>query len=376
MYNNNNSYYNKPNHHQHHGSHGGYDKMNQNNNANINGPPNDHSLYIGDLTPEVTDSILGQAFQSRYPSFRNARVINDATTGLPKGYGFVKFNSEIDKERAMVEMQGHVLCGRPIKLNVPTYKRYNIQNSTSTIPDLTLTDPHNTCIYVSQLDPMINEEVLGTIFSAYGEITYIKMLANRLSAFINFVHRQSAEAAFGINNQLIYNSRLKIQWGKNGLTPGVAVVQPSNILPPQLISPSQAMANIIHSPVLNNQPQQPLSTQQQQLLQQQQKLQQQQYQNFNPNMSPVNSLNTPPQPSSPAMQQQLHHQNQRYSFISKEKEDITKAYNITKDNKLFISWNRDTFENNYFSRNSFFKEPQIALYNNDFTGFEGPKTIE
>jgi len=302
MYNNNHqSYYgNKQQQHHHH-----YDKNNQN---AINGPPNDHSLYIGDLSPDVTDSILGQAFQ-RYPSFRNARVINDASTGLPKGYGFVKFNNEIDKERAMTEMQGHVLCGRPIKLNVPTYKRYNIQNSTSTIPDLTLTDPHNTCIYVSQLDPMINEEVLGTIFSAYGEITYIKMLANRLSAFINFVHRQSAEAAFGINNQLVYNSRLKIQWGKNGLTPGTAVVTPSNILPPQLISPSQAMAGIINSPNLNQQQQLPVHPQQQYQLQQLQ-LQQQQQQSFNPNMSPINSLNTPPPQSSPIPS---NNQNQYYS---------------------------------------------------------------
>eukprot|EP01132_Coremiostelium_polycephalum_P004675 gene4675-5841_t len=184
------------------------------------------SIYVGDLAPDVSETQLLNIFVAKYPSVRGARVIAD-TNGASKGFGFIKFTNENEKDRALVEMQGYYISNKPVKLNNPTHKK--AQAFMNLDPGQISTDPNNTAIYVSQLDPLIDEEVLR---SSYGEITYIRMLANKCSAFVNYVQRQSAEAAFGLNNHPIGNTKIKIQWGKN-TPPPQALQQPLNPNVPQ-----------------------------------------------------------------------------------------------------------------------------------------------
>eukprot|EP00794_Sanderia_malayensis_P004650 gene4650-5258_t len=80
------------------------------------------SLYVGDLSPEVTDYMLLSFFQSRYPSVKAAKVVCDAT-GKSKRFGFVRFYQEAEQKRALFEMQHAVgLGGRPIKVNAAIQK--------------------------------------------------------------------------------------------------------------------------------------------------------------------------------------------------------------------------------------------------------------
>ncbi|KAJ2760942.1 hypothetical protein IWQ56_005368, partial [Coemansia nantahalensis] len=72
------------------------------------------SLFVGDLAPEVTDIQLVHEFRCRYASVRAAKVVTDAATLQPRGYGFVRFSDEVDHQRALVEMQGHVIGSRAI----------------------------------------------------------------------------------------------------------------------------------------------------------------------------------------------------------------------------------------------------------------------
>ena len=61
-------------------------------------PGTGYSLFFGDLVHEVTDIILQEAFQSRYSSFKGAKVVIDANAARTKlGYGFVKFGDENEK---------------------------------------------------------------------------------------------------------------------------------------------------------------------------------------------------------------------------------------------------------------------------------------
>ena len=78
----------------------------------------DFSLYVGDLDPNVTDSILLDAFTRYYKSILSANVIVDPLTKKSKKYGFVKFGSFEESQRAMVEMNGKYILSRPVKLNV------------------------------------------------------------------------------------------------------------------------------------------------------------------------------------------------------------------------------------------------------------------
>ncbi len=74
-------------------------------------------MYVGDLDPNVNDQMLMTAFQKRYPSVFSAKIIVDPVMRYSKGYGFVKFSSQEEASRAIVEMQGKYLLTKPMKLN-------------------------------------------------------------------------------------------------------------------------------------------------------------------------------------------------------------------------------------------------------------------
>jgi RNA recognition motif-containing protein len=83
----------------------------------------DYSIFIGDLPPGVTDEMLFDLFSSKYQSVRTAKIVTDKDTGQPKGYGFIRFLNEEESKRALVEMQGTYLLGKPIRLSQATPRR-------------------------------------------------------------------------------------------------------------------------------------------------------------------------------------------------------------------------------------------------------------
>jgi RNA recognition motif-containing protein len=64
------------------------------------------SIYVGDLDHSVSDSQLLELFQKRFKSAFNARIVVDPSTKQSKGYGFVKFMEQEERDRALTEMQG------------------------------------------------------------------------------------------------------------------------------------------------------------------------------------------------------------------------------------------------------------------------------
>merc|ERR1712224_1076768 len=78
-------------------------------------PENDHRIFVGNLSKDVTDDILAQHFV-HYPSFAKARVVRDKYTQGPKGYGFVSFLEVTDLSRSLAEMEGTYIINRPCKL--------------------------------------------------------------------------------------------------------------------------------------------------------------------------------------------------------------------------------------------------------------------
>ncbi|KAI8031534.1 Polyadenylate-binding protein RBP47B' [Camellia lanceoleosa] len=51
----------------------------------------EHSIFVGDLAPDVTDYLLQETFRTQYPSVRGAKVVDRPKSWALKGYGFVKF---------------------------------------------------------------------------------------------------------------------------------------------------------------------------------------------------------------------------------------------------------------------------------------------
>ncbi|PON59041.1 Splicing factor-like protein [Parasponia andersonii] len=83
----------------------------------------EHSIFVGDLAPDVTDYLLQETFRAQYPSVRGAKVVTDPNTGRSKGYGFVKFSDETERNRAMTEMNGVYCSTRPMRISAATPKK-------------------------------------------------------------------------------------------------------------------------------------------------------------------------------------------------------------------------------------------------------------
>jgi RNA recognition motif-containing protein len=83
----------------------------------------EHSIFVGDLAPDVTDYMLQEIFRTRYPSVKGAKVVTDANTGRSKGYGFVRFGEEMERNRAMNEMNGVYCSSRPMRISAATPKK-------------------------------------------------------------------------------------------------------------------------------------------------------------------------------------------------------------------------------------------------------------
>ncbi|EPQ28277.1 uncharacterized protein PFL1_04104 [Pseudozyma flocculosa PF-1] len=75
-----------------------------------------YHVFVGDLSQDVTDAVLRQAF-SGFPSLADVRVMFDMVTGKSRGYGFVSFTTKADAEQSIATMNGEWLAGRAIRLN-------------------------------------------------------------------------------------------------------------------------------------------------------------------------------------------------------------------------------------------------------------------
>ncbi|VDQ07013.1 unnamed protein product, partial [Trichobilharzia regenti] len=74
------------------------------------------SLFVGELTEDVDDLALFNAFK-KYATCRSAKVV--MTNGKSRGYGFVRFLTESDMDKALIEMQNYCGLGyKPIRVSL------------------------------------------------------------------------------------------------------------------------------------------------------------------------------------------------------------------------------------------------------------------
>jgi RNA recognition motif-containing protein len=240
------------------------------------------SIFVGDLGPEVTEYMLVSLFQVRYQSCKSAKIMADPMSGQSRGYGFVRFSEEAERDRALSEMQG-VYCGnRPMRISTAVPK--NNRNAQPVIPNSGMmmapmglpmgyygspqpmnqfTDPNNTTVFVGGLSGYVTEDELRSFFQGFGEITYVKIPPGKGCGFVQFVQRHAAEMAINqMQGYPIGNSRVRLSWGRSQNNSGPAgtpyrpapapPVYPSMGLPPQhQFSPFAAMnpnAHHMHPP--------------------------------------------------------------------------------------------------------------------------------
>ena len=181
-----------------------------------------HSMFVGDLDQSVDDAVLTKAFSS-YPTIRDVKVIYDPATGQSKGYGFVRFNSSTERDLAMNEMQGQILNGRCIKLNLAVAKKpasfsaIGQGASTATISLGEKNRGNSSTLMLLGLDDTLSYNVLFRKFSEFGSVLQLKIIEGKGNAFVQFENRASAEAAFSLDGTFLGQNRLLLTWCSQNL---------------------------------------------------------------------------------------------------------------------------------------------------------------
>jgi RNA recognition motif-containing protein len=73
-------------------------------------------LFVGSLSWGVTDDQLKEFF-SAVGTVESANVITDRDTNRSKGFGFVEMSSDEEAKKAISELNGKELDGRPVTVN-------------------------------------------------------------------------------------------------------------------------------------------------------------------------------------------------------------------------------------------------------------------
>jgi RNA recognition motif-containing protein len=81
-------------------------------------------LYVGNLSFDMTDEELGEAF-SEYGEIVSAVVVKDRVSGRSRGFGFVEFSREESAQNAKEAMNGKDLKGRTLRVDDARDQRRN-----------------------------------------------------------------------------------------------------------------------------------------------------------------------------------------------------------------------------------------------------------
>jgi len=74
------------------------------------------NIYIGNLSYEVTEEDLKQAFET-FGEVESVKIIKDKYTNRSKGFGFVEMPAKAEAQSAINDLNGKELKGRTLNVN-------------------------------------------------------------------------------------------------------------------------------------------------------------------------------------------------------------------------------------------------------------------
>ncbi|KAL9622162.1 MAG: hypothetical protein Q9160_003505 [Pyrenula sp. 1 TL-2023] len=212
----------------------------QSNSSNKEDTSNHYHIFVGDLSNEVNDEVLLQAF-SAFGPVSEARVMWDMKTGRSRGYGFVAFRDRSDAEKALSSMDGEWLGSRAIRCNwanqkgQPSMSQQHAMAALGMTPTTPFGHHHfpthgvqsydmvvaqtpawQTTCYVGNLTPYTTQNDLVPLFQNFGYVVETRFQADRGFAFVKMdTHENAAMAICQLSGYNVNGRPLKCSWGKD-----------------------------------------------------------------------------------------------------------------------------------------------------------------
>ena len=160
-------------------------------------PKSTKTLWVGGIPPEARQMDIDNLFNK----YGDIELIK---TNATKACAFVKFKDNASATNAFNNTQWNpTVCGRSVRISWA--------KSDPAEEDA----PVSSTAWVGGVEPEVSEAELRQLFSPYGEILQIKLLREKLCAFINYADPDSVrKAKNALNGYNLGTRALKIGYGK------------------------------------------------------------------------------------------------------------------------------------------------------------------
>ncbi|CAF3137969.1 unnamed protein product [Rotaria sp. Silwood2] len=184
---------------------------------------------------------------STYGTITSCKIQTD-NNGQSRGFGFVNFERPEMAQHAMMNLNGHILeDGKQLYVG-PFQKKSERQNDLQRMREENHhIQSNNLSLFVSNLDPVIDEQLLEVIFTKFGKVTKTHILRNgSQSKGIGFVCFNTMEEITKALNEMN---------GKWILSKPIYVKLSTNVVNSQSITPKSATppissANVTSPPMI------------------------------------------------------------------------------------------------------------------------------
>lgn len=180
-------------------------------------------LYVGNLSPRVTEYMLTEIFAVAGP-VQHVKIIPDRNYqhgGL--NYGFVEYMDMRAAETALQTLNGRKIFDTEIRVNWAYQGQQNKEDTTG-----------HYHVFVGDLSPEVNDEVLAKAFSAFGTMSDARVMwdmnsgKSRGYGFLAFRDKTDAEQAIAtMNGEWLGSRAIRVNWANQKTQGAPAVGSPA-----------------------------------------------------------------------------------------------------------------------------------------------------
>ncbi|XP_050305135.1 poly(U)-binding-splicing factor half pint isoform X2 [Anthonomus grandis grandis] len=185
-------------------------------------------VYVGSISFELKEDTIRQAFLPFGP-IKSINMSWDPVTQKHKGFAFVEYEIPEAAQLALEQMNGVMIGGRNIKVNV-VGRPSNMPQAQAVIDEIQEEAKQYNRIYVASIHQDLTEEDIKSVFEAFGPIVYCKLAqgstGNKHKGY-GFIEYETAQAA----NEAIASMNL-FDLGGQYLRVGRAITPPNALLGP------------------------------------------------------------------------------------------------------------------------------------------------